>query len=461
MWAQVPSIQQKRILWEAVGYTPNPAQLAFHRSRSRRLLVAGGERGGKSYSIAKEIFGRLPWAPLVWLIGPDYEQARPEFGYLLEDLLAVDAIESVRDVSQPRVGPWWLRARGGIEIVTKTSADVRKIASKAPFGIALCEAAQQDFEVYLKTFGRLSQHRGWLLMVGTFEGSMGYYPSLFNRWQGPNVEGGESFSLPTWSNVAQFPGGRTDPEILSIEAVTPPDLFLERYGAIPCKPEGLVFKEFDHTLHVRELATDPSLPVELAIDPGYASAYAVLALQVVGDVVHVVDEVYGRGKTAPEIIRECQARSWWGQVPRAADGKSGGTIDIAGTQHQGLPSHVEVWLQEAGVGLRYNAISIEDGINVVRLRLRNPATGEPGIYFGLGLRSDKDRSGHPRGVLGEMEMYQYARMIDGKPIREQPVDAYNHSVKALGYWLYDRYGPAGGGRAVTATVTRRKGFETR
>ena len=121
-------------MWKAVGYTPNPTQAAFHRATARRLLVAGGERGGKSFSVGHEVYARLPWSPLVWLIGPDYEQARPEFSYILEDLLAVDAIESVRDVSQPRVGPWWLRTRGGIEVVTKTSADVKKIASKAPLG---------------------------------------------------------------------------------------------------------------------------------------------------------------------------------------------------------------------------------------------------------------------------------------------------------------------------------------
>ncbi|MBP8125824.1 MAG: hypothetical protein KAZ26_24465 [Caldilineaceae bacterium] len=458
--ARLPTYAQKEIMWKAVGYTPNPTQRAFHKAMARRLLVAGGERGGKSFSVGHEVYARLPWSPLVWLIGPDYEQARPEFGYILEDLLAVDAIESVRDVSQPRVGPWWLRARGGIEVVTKTSADVRKIASKAPYGIVLCEAAQQDYATYLKTFGRLSQHRGWLIMVGTFEGSQGYYPSLFNRWLGPNVEGGKSFSLPTWSNTTSYPGGRQDPEILGIEAVTPPDMFQERYGAIPCKPEGLVFKAFDHTTHVQALTIAPDLPVELAIDPGYASAYAILAIQSAGPFVHVIDEIYGRGKTAQELIAECKQKPWWGQVPKASQGKSGGTIDVAGTQHQGLPSHVEIWAQEADVSLRYAAVGIEDGINVVRVRLAHPTTGEPSLFFADTLRSDKDLTGHPRGILGELGLYQYPKSTDGKPITEKPIDAYNHSIKALGYWLYDRFGPAGG-RTSSAGQTRRKGFGTR
>jgi len=55
--------------------------------------------------------------------------------------------------------------------------------------------------------------------------------------------------------------------------------------------------------HVSDEAEyEPGLPVHLAVDPGYAGAYAVLALQVVDDLVYVVDEVYRSGVVAEDII---------------------------------------------------------------------------------------------------------------------------------------------------------------
>jgi hypothetical protein len=79
---RLPSWTQKQTMWDAVGYTPNAAQSPFHKCRSRRVLVAGGERAGKSFSVAKEVLTRVPFGSLFWILGPDYEQARAEFQYL-------------------------------------------------------------------------------------------------------------------------------------------------------------------------------------------------------------------------------------------------------------------------------------------------------------------------------------------------------------------------------------------
>src|SRR5690606_39648731 len=67
-----------------------------------------------------------------------------------------------------------------------------------------------------------------IFFSGTFEGAYGWYADLWNRWQGPNDDGGKSFSLPTWTNRAVYPGGREDPEIKRQESLMPPDLFQER-----------------------------------------------------------------------------------------------------------------------------------------------------------------------------------------------------------------------------------------
>lgn len=236
--------------------------------------AAGGERAGKSRSAAMELVWRLRLGGLFWIVGPDYEQCRPEFSYVLDLLTAVG---DVRRVSFPVEGSCRLVTRTGAEVVTKSAINPVKLAGEAPDGILLCEAAQCSPEVYLRLRGRVAEKRGWLWLSGTFEGSRGWYAEKFNDWQMDNLEGGRSFSLPSWSNTALYPGGQGDPEMLALQAIFPEDLFVERFGGKPCPPASLVFREFDLAAHVRPCRYEPAQRVEIAIDPGYAGAYAALA----------------------------------------------------------------------------------------------------------------------------------------------------------------------------------------
>lgn len=448
-WAKYDEFQQQ--LFALVGYEPSAEQLAFHRDRHRIRQVIGGERGGKSYSSAMEGLCRAPWTVDMkpghyWIVGPDYNQARPEFQYLL-DAYRMLGREPVR-VSQPQnnASPWVMELPDGVTWETRSSNDVRKLASFAVDGVLMAEAAQQGYDVFLKLRGRLAERRAWLVMSGTLESGLSWYGDCYTRWQVENREEAKSFSLPTWSNLKVFPGGRDDPEVKALEATYPPDLFQERFGAVPCKPYGLVFKEFEYTVHVQDL--EPmDLPVELAIDPGFTGAYAVLAIQQAGGLVRVIDEVYARYAVAQDVIAECKERWWWPLVGKISEGKSGGVIDIAGKQHQGMASHVEIWAKE-GVALRSRPVSIEDGILVVRTLLKNPLDSRPRIVFSSELSGLKDFEGHPLGVLGEFGMYRYPEKTALQGVNDRPIDKYNHALKALGYWEYDKHGPVMGRKPV-------------
>ena len=361
---------------------------------------------------------------LLWIVAVDYAQCRPEAQYLLD---ALNKCGMVKSSSIPKVGQIQIETVFGGQIVTRSADDVRKLAGLAPSGILLCEAAQCDYEVWLKLRGRLTEKRAWLWMSGTFEGSLGWYPQLYNRWQADNPEGGKSFSIPTWANLAIFPGGRNDPEIKALEATYPADLFLERCAAIPCAPQGLVFREFSYDTHVNAAAKyDPTLPVELAIDPGFATAYAIEACQVRDRHVYVIDELYEAGKTAEEMIAICKKRPWWKSV-------RGGVIDVAGKQHPGAKSQVEIWQHEAGIWLRANRVSIVDGILRTRTFLVDPASpaGAPLIHFNPACK----------GILAEFGKYKYPKDVESRPETELPLDRDNHGLKAIAYYLYDKFGP--------------------
>lgn len=293
------------------------------------------------------------------------------------------------------------------------------------------------------------------ILHNTFETSMGWYPREWNEWQGPNKLGGKSFSIPTWANLAVYPGGRQDPEILLLEASLTPEQFQERCGAVPCPPSTLVFKEFDTRKHVKKMTMAKKFafvcqkedgteerkqsfgpdddileielpwdePVEVWIDPGYAGAYAVLAVMWVGDCAFIFDEVYETHKTAREVIETCRAKTWWKRVKY-------GVMDVAGRQHQGMESHEEIWQAKAGIPISAEYVPVADGIERHRTFLASGPNGLPRLFL----------SDNCRNTSKEYGLYKYRDDKDGRPTREEPISAHDHAMKCIAYGLVHKVG---------------------
>lgn len=437
-------IEEKLVAFASWGYGPNDEQLKVHADPAMVKVVAGGERSGKSFVTGNEIAAHAAAdAHLVWVIGPDYEQTHKEFDYALAALTKIGAVVPA-SVHRPERSSWSMKLLNGCAVKTRTGEDAVKIANEAPDFIAMVEAAQQSWDNFQKAFNRTAEARakglGELFASGTFESSLGWYAEKWTEFQGPNTFGARSFSLPTWSNTALFPGGRIDPTILAIEAANPPDLFMERFGGIPTPPRGLVFREFRHTQHVVPIRFGQTespvrdeqgwmLPenaeLELWIDPGYAGAYAVLFVAVQGALVFVVDEVYAKGKVGEQVIAETTAkRHLFERVKR-------GVIDIAGRQHNAMESQVELWSRLAKLSLASEAVPIADGIARHRTFLADPRTMAPRLYH------------DPKcvGTIAEYGKYRYPNdSTDSRAETELPIDRDNHAMKAIAYGLYHRFG---------------------
>jgi len=420
----------RKACWHVANYTPSDAQAVFHANDSRLKLVAGGIRGGKSYSTAMDVLPELLIEnALVWIVGPDYEQCKPEWEYMHTVLQKLGLITKA---SSPERGGRSFETTWGARVQTKSSDDARSLASFAPHVILMVEAGQQTYETMQKVLERALEHNAKVIMSGTFEGALSWYADFFERWQGENPEMGRSFSIPSWSNLAIFPGGRDDPKIKALESAMPHELFMERCGAVPYKPSGLVFKEFDRAKHVERIDFNPALPVELAIDPA-THTYAILAVQwrVSGDKtdVFVIDEIYEHDIIAQSILPLVRERPWFKHV-------KGGVIDIAGTQRAANKSQVQIWYEETGIPLRSHYVFIEESIATVKLRLQQNL-----LHFDYRLRTDKGYDGKANGILAEFGLYKWRDWHEGQSTKQRPVDANNDALKALGYWLYDRFGP--------------------
>lgn len=426
------------IVFGDLGFEPNAAQWPIYEYMvepgARACLVAGGERAGKSLTAGEWLTANVILATeprLFWIVGAEYEDAKPEFSYTFDDMARLGGI---RKSSTPEHGQQVLETLTGVRVATMSAHDPEKLAREAPDGVLMTEAGRHSWTSYLRLRGRVAEKRGWIWISGTFETSAGWYPGTWEAWRSPDAFG-RSFSLPSWTNTAVYPGGRQDPEILELERTLGDDLFSERCGGVPVPPKGRVFKRFSFERHVRSVDYLPGLPVGLAIDPGYAGAYCVLAVQVVNGFVRVFDEIYETGLITSEIIDICTRREWWRDVSPVEV-----VSDIAAKQHQAQQSVAETWREKTGITLAMQQVGIQDGIDRVRTFLSpNPLDGESRLLIDTSCE----------GLTGEMigsdrapvfGGYRYKTDDDGRPVSELPEDKHNHACKALAYYLVNRFG---------------------
>jgi len=421
-------------LYDRVGFSPTRAQEVILASSYRFNLVAGGEQAGKSLIAAKYLLARFletEGRGLYWLVAADYERTRAEFTYLAEDF---EKLGVLKEISK-RVDPGHITLVDGTLIETKSAKDPRTLAMRAPDGILGCEASQLDMETFFRLRGRCAPKRGWMFLAGTFEGSLGWYPQMFTAWASGAEPEARAYSLPSYTNVHLYPGGAQDPEILRLKAASSDDFFMERIEGKPSPPRGLVFTEFRPDMHISDVEYEPREPVHLWMDPGYAGAYAVEVVQVRGEQICVIDEIYEQGLVTDDIIDVARSREWWPDVKF-------GVIDIAGTQHQAMSAPTEAWLDQTGLYLSSQKVKINEGTERLKGWLKIDArTHSPRIVFSpkcKGVLSEFGAVASP--IDGQTRAYRWKVDRDGNIVGDTPEDKNNHGVKALIYGLVDRFG---------------------
>ena len=440
-----PSFRSKSVFFNAVGYRPTEAQRPIHESDARHLLIGGGERAGKSRATAMEAFSCFPQWSLLYIVGNDYDACLPEFDYLRDYFHLLSEVTGSKLVIREK-RPASGQARSSLDL--KIGQDVKKIITistqrkggqavsrkgEAPDMVLCVEFETLPYDVYLAARGRVAEKRGRVILSGTFPDDSGWSSQMWRRWLGENDEDGKSFSIPIWSNLKIFPGGLENSEIKSMRAVFTDAEWMRRFGAEPQAPSTLVFGEFSYADHVRDwVEYDPKLPVELALDPGYGeSSYAVLAMQEAGPFAFAIDEIYVRGMIGEEVVAEAKKREWWDSVPKASRHATGGVIDVAGRQHHAAPSQIEVWRNEGDVALRSQKIAPKVGRERIKsFLMAHPETGIPRVLFSTKCKHTAE----------EFTRYCWKKRPEERFAGDEPLNRDCDAIKALGYWLVDRYG---------------------
>lgn len=432
LWKNL-TIPQTGIKKETGGYQPFSVMTQAHMHPARFVLTAGGIRASKSVGIAAETIAWAPHSDLIWLGGDAYETSRQEFEYVMEGLLSLGwTTPSLISFPQNRYNACSLETTWGTLIETKSLADPKTFASRAPDFIAICEPGQTSETSIYRALERSSTWRAKVMASGTFEDTSPWMEQMWQKYKRWDWEANaKSFTVPTYVNHVIFPLGKQDPEYLRMKRDADregPDVWLRRLIGVPGSLPDIIFSDsWKRNTHVGEVEytrnDDLGLmkPVYAAIDPGYSgeSRYVVLAIQISGHRIRVIDEVMGYQKTHEQIKDECMKREWW---PAMKDG----TIDpYAGDAHPlGSVSPATVWAQTDHGGrvdlAMPKRLHVEELIRLIKSYL----TGASGYTLEVSPRCER--------LIYEMHSW---KRLKGPSGLGAPSKAICDAVKALGYFL--------------------------
>jgi hypothetical protein len=432
MGTRWPNWQQKQATFQRVNYAPHSAQVPIHQSDARVIVVAGAERAGKSLFAGNEVTARTPWCERIGFAAQDYFKARPEWKYTVE---ALESLGAMANTSAPRQGQWFGQTRTGCEL--KTISLERGVDQLTGTGesfdiVVLCEWGLMNYNAFLAARGRVAEPRGMVLAIGTLLDTIGWQADLYRLGQGPNALGVESFSLPAWANLALFPGGKEDPEIIAWRgALADTAEAARRIDALVLPSPARMFPEFSNIIHVVPWAEfDPEDSVYLAVDAGYyPSRYALLAVQFRKDnlgreIGVIIDEVWEHNLFHENAVAIARARPWAVNVVQAIGGHET-------KQHPAAKSTAELWA-ELWPGLyfeTFDAGRILEGAARIRWLMRYDQT-PPRLYLS------------PRCTGTAWEFGHYKRRTDrqGNVLSEDPQDKNNDALDALRNLVVWRYG---------------------
>lgn len=241
----------------AMEETPNrDTQCIEVDSAWHTFQLANGAPTCNSTELAAEVWCETPMMVpgetyLIWIIVPSYRSPHKEIDYLEQwgrktGILTYSHLPPP-DRGQPCAIEFNLNgARCRIE--TKTAKDIEGIAGEPCDMVIIAEPGQMPETIVNQVQGRVITKRGRIVAGGTIEDAemkvrFAWYPEMAASLEaeGPNDEAA-SFRLPSWSNLAVFPGGRRDPEILRLELPPPKGLGRQAFDRrIGGKPEGVEF----------------------------------------------------------------------------------------------------------------------------------------------------------------------------------------------------------------------------
>lgn len=417
---------------------------------ARNRVVAAGRRTGKSTCGGHELVGEAFRAYYerqhledagkraeYWIVGPEYVDSEKEFRVFYNDCnrlkLPFDRPGTYYD---QRSGDMTVSLWNGRFLVhAKSSKHPERLVGEGLYGVIMAEAAKTKESTWTKYVRpTLADFRGWSLWNSTPEGKNWFY-EMWQQGNDPAFPEWWSLQAPSWMNSVIFPGGRQDPEILSMEHELSTEMFNQEVGASFSEYAGRVFSNWDEEKHVTDIMYRPDWPTFIATDYGWTNPNVALFIQVDPfDRVYVLAEYYRRHRSPDEFAADLLNE--YGALCRAA------TRLYPDPEDPGA-SHV---LSER---LRVSQGPDTGGELKVRLELIRRWLKDENAHLDHGHPDRRPRILVDRSctmLIKEMDAYRYPNTrTEQQNEAENPLKKDDHTPEALGRFFRGHFGAVSAG----------------
>jgi phage terminase large subunit len=189
--------------------------------------------------------------------------------------------------------------------------------------------------------------------------------------------------------------------------------------------EGAVYRYSDRIHTVGPEIIRPEWTRFRSVDFGFTNPFVCLWLALDGDGrLYLYREIYRTGRTV---------RAHAEQIKRLTPPAERIVITVADHDREDIAT-----LHENGIGtVPADKGEIQTGIQQVQTRLQVAGDNRPRLFIVRGCLVERDdelaSKGHPTCTREEFDRYLYPKGQDGKPVKENPIDAFNHGLDALRY----------------------------
>jgi hypothetical protein len=410
-------MRQFREVFDSIHYLPHFGQLRFHASDARFKVLIAGARFGKSLAAARDVLTDLLCGPVRgWLVAPTYALAQPEMRYLVQDLRAKLGDDAVEFKDGGRSAASRIRLPWGAEVISLSARHPETLLGEELDWLLLCEAAhlkQDVFERFLRA--RLSTRGGRLVVPSTPRGC-NWLHELYLRG---GEEDWESFRFATADNPLISAA-----EIEAARATLPPETFDEQYLGAFTTRAGVVYREFQPSLHVADKLAAPAGAIILkSIDFGFTNPFCCLwATRDADSRILILREHYREQWTVDQHAETinavddafrrdgCEIGPAWGDPSAALE---------------------RVILKQNGITTLPAQNNLRDGIAAVRRALATREDGRPGLIIDASCSN----------LLREIEAYRW--QPSSVPGEKVPVKHDDHALDALRYLCVALINPVG------------------
>lgn len=391
-----------------------PKQIPFILSQSRYTLYSGGFGSGKTYAgCLKAILYAWQNKQCFGLIGAQtYRQlsdtTRLTFLQILdtiEDTIGYSILHTFNKSENSIV------LKNGAKILFRSFDEAGKLKSLNLDFWYMDEATEVSLQIWRMLQSRLRRGNHQMAWVTTNPDT--FYHWVYTEIIKPYLQSDIRFNvIQTGSLENYFLGDEYIKDLKHFEKIDEDYYARNILGKWGVSPEGVVYKNFNTELHVREFEHTNFRKYFRAIDPGYTNPMCVLYIGVDGDDnFYVFDEIYESGLTDNEAIQRIKSKN---------------------NEIRYVQTYVDTENAAFRQSLTYNGIyndgadkNVMAGIQSVMKKLILP-NGNPGIII------------HPRckNLIMEILSYSWIKTPDGKPNREMPNKINDHAVDALRYFVH-------------------------